>query len=144
MQIPREAVDLIKQFEGCRLKSYRCPAGIWTIGYGNTGPDVVEGLVWTQDQADTCLVARLDDFAHDVDIVLTRTATHGQFGAMVSLAYNIGIGNFRKSSVLREHNTGNERAAADAFLMWNKGGGQVLPGLVTRRASERAMYLGEE
>ena len=142
MQLHREAIDLIKRSEGCRLTAYKCPAGIWTIGYGDTGPHVVEGLVWTQDQADSHLAARLDEFAHDVDISLTRKATSNQFGAMVSLAYNIGISAFRRSSVLRQHNSGKITAAANAFLMWSKGGGQVLPGLVTRRAAERALYLG--
>lgn len=142
--IPAPAVNLVKDFEDCKLTAYKCPAGIWTIGYGQTGPDIGPGLVWTQGEADRRLADSLDDFAHQVEVCLARPGTPNQFGAMVSLAYNIGAGNFRKSSVLRFHNAGQTDQAADAFKMWNKAGGQVLPGLVRRREAERALYLNEE
>ena len=120
--VTQAGLDLIKSFEGCRLKAYKCPAGVWTCGYGSTGPDVGPDTEWTQDQA----VARLAS----------------EFSAMVCLSYNIGLGNLAKSSVLRLHNQSDRKGAADAFLMWTKAGGKELPGLVRRRDAERSLYLG--
>ena len=137
------AASLIKQFEGCRLKAYLCPAGIWTCGYGSTGPDVGPGTVWTQRQAEDRLASDLKTFIDGVAAKLTVPATPNQHAAMASLAYNIGLGNFGKSSVLRLHNQSDQKGAADAFLMWTKAGGKELLGLVRRRDAERSLYLTE-
>lgn len=136
-------IALIKRNEGCRLEAYQDSVGVWTIGYGHTGPEVVRGLMWTQAQADNCLLLDLDKFQNGVDDLLAGHAdtSDNEFGAMVSLAYNIGLGNFAHSSVLRFHNSGDKPAAADAFLMWNKAGGEVLEGLDRRRREERTLYL---
>jgi len=83
----------------------------------------------------------LKTFQDGVDDFLEGDTSDNQFGAMVSLAFNIGLGNFRKSSVLRDHNASNPKAASDAFLMWDKAGGRVLAGLERRRQEERALYL---
>lgn len=138
--IPVKALTLVKQFEGCKLKAYKCPADVWTIGYGHTGEDVVEGLEWTQAQADAQLAVDLDKFSKGVDGVCP-SATPLQRGAMCALAYNIGLGAFKKSSVARLHNQGRYAEAAQAFGLWNKAGGKVLAGLVKRRAAEAALYL---
>lgn len=130
---------LIKEFEGCRLKAYKCPAGVWTIGYGWT-PGVKPGQVWTQEQAEEMLAKGVKPYAATVAKTCPH-ASQNQFDAMVSLCYNIGPGNFIKSSVARLHNQGNFNAAADAFLKWNKGGGKVLAGLDRRRRAERKLYL---
>lgn len=135
-------IDLIKSFEGCRLKAYRCPAGIWTCGYGSTGPDVGPDTEWSQEQAVSRLQSDLHKFEAGVAKLLTIGATDNEFSAMVCLAYNIGLGNFGKSSVLRLHNQKDQKGAADAFLMWTKAGGRELPGLVRRREAERGLYLG--
>jgi GH24 family phage-related lysozyme (muramidase) len=137
----RAGLDLIKSFEGLRLKAYRCPAGVPTIGYGATGPGVRIGMTWTEDEAHARLVADVARFEQAVAKALTVPANENQFAAMVSLAFNIGTGGFARSSVLRRHNARDFTGAADAFLLWNKGGGRVLPGLVRRRKAERDLYL---
>lgn len=140
MKLNQEGIDLIKSKESCRLKAYKCPAGVWTIGYGVTGEWVHEGLTITQDEADTMFLAEVAKY----DAFVQRTcpkASANQHSACVSLAYNIGMGAFAKSSVARLHNAGKYAEAAQAFAMWNKGGGKVLAGLVSRRAEEAGLYL---
>lgn len=136
------ALAIICESEGLRLKAYKCPAGVWTIGYGHTGPDVYPGLVITASQALDLLT---DDLAKTekgvADALGSSTATVNQFSAMVSLAYNIGVRAFEKSSVLRNHKKGNKQLAAASFLLWVKAKGRVLPGLTKRRMKERGLYL---
>lgn len=137
--INKSGLDLVKASEGLRLKAYRCPANILTIGYGSTGSHVKEGMVITEAQAEELLRSDLRRFEDAVAEALP-SATDNQFSAMVSLAFNIGIGAFLKSTVLRKAKVGEHVAAAEAFKMWNKGGGRVLPGLVKRRAAEAQLY----
>ena len=139
--VNQATIDLIKRNEGCKLTAYQDSVGVWTIGYGHTGDDVAEGLQITQDQAEALLRQDLDKFQDGVDTAIGGDTSDNQFGAMVSLTFNIGLGHFQTSTVLREHNAGNYQAAADAFLMWNKAGGQVLAGLDRRRREERNLYL---
>lgn len=138
-------IALMHHFEQCRLSAYPDPGtggDPWTIGWGDTGPDVKEGLTITQEEADERFANRLArEFEPGVED-RTNGATQAQFDAMVSLAYNIGLGNFRTSTVLRKHNAGDFQGAADAFPMWNKAGGRVMKGLQRRRAAERQVYLG--
>lgn len=143
MKLDAAGLALIKSREGCRLKAYLCPAKVWTIGYGHTGPEVHDGLVWTQEEADAVLQADLLRF----DAFVSKTcpdASGEQHSAMVCLAFNIGNGAFAKSSVARLHNAGKYAEAAQAFLLWNKAGGKVLAGLVQRRAAESVLYLSGE
>lgn len=142
MKTSPEGIALIKRFEGCRLEAYLCPANVWTIGYGHTGADVVKGLKITQETADILLRRDLFKFEAAVERA-AGPAYQNQFDAMVSLCYNIGPTAFAKSSVARLHKNGQYASAAQAFLLWNKGGGKVLPGLVKRRNAERNLYLGE-
>ncbi len=137
------AVEEIARSEGCRLKAYRCPAGVPTIGWGRTR-DVRLGDEIVQAQADRWFVDDLRDFADAVRKLVTRPATANEFGAMVSLAYNVGKAGFAKSTVLRKHNEGDAQAAARAFALWNKSRGQVMPGLTARRAREAALYLAPD
>ncbi len=146
MEISQVGRELIERNEGLRLKAYPDPAtggDPWTIGYGDTGPDVVSGLVITKEEADERLTKRLNqEFGKIVNQMIGDSpTTQGQFDAMVSLAYNIGVGNFEKSSVIRDHVNGNYRAAADDFLKWNRAAGRVLDGLTRRREEERNLYL---
>lgn len=142
MNVGPRALALIKHFEGCKLNAYKCPAGIWTIGYGDTGAHVHNGLCWTQSEADAALKARLEsEFCPAV--AKLGDANPAQFGAMTALAYNIGVGAFGRSSVARLHKAGNHDGAAGAFAAWNKAGGKVLPGLVRRRAAEAALYRSD-
>lgn len=142
---------LIQQFEGCakrrpdgRLDAYPDPGtggDPWTIGWGSTGPDIKRGTVWTQAQADERFEADVQRFAAKVDALLGDDPTNaGQFSAMVSLAYNIGLGNFASSTLLRLHRAGDFAGAAEQFARWNKAAGRVLPGLTKRRAAEAALY----
>lgn len=142
--IPLQAVNMIAESEGLRLKAYKCPAGIPTIGWGHTGPDVIMGeTVWTKEDADNALLRDIKDKVREVNAVCTNTPTEYQLGALVSFAYNCG--GWQKSTVIKQHNAGNWQAASRAFGMWNKArvNGKLteLPGLTTRRALESAMYL---
>lgn len=145
-QINHAGLEIIKTGESLRLKTYLDPVGIPTIGWGHTGHDVHMGQTITRDQAEMLLRA---DIAHAATAVSAAThsvpTTGNEFSAMVSLAFNIGVGAFRGSTVLRMHRAENKQAAADAFLRWNKahkdGALIVLPGLTKRREQERALYL---
>ena len=142
-----EAVAEIARSEGCKLKAYRCPAGVLTIAWGRT-KGVKAGDTCTQEQADQWLMEDLAEFADGVKRMLARDASSTELGALVSLAYNIGLSGFKGSTVLRKHNEGDRQSAARAFALWNKarvnGVLQVLPGLTARRAREAALYLSEE
>jgi lysozyme len=146
VKVNAAAIALIKEFEGFRADAYKDPVGIWTIGYGTTanagvGISPKAGMKITEAEATEYLWRAVDKFAANVEAALTRNATENEFGAMVSLAYNIGPGAFKRSTVLREFNAGNKQAAADAFRMWNKAGGAVLRGLTRRREAERKLFL---
>lgn len=138
------AVLEIARSEGCRLQAYRDVAGVWTMGWGHT-QGVREGMRITQVQADALFVADLTEFADGVSRLLRRPAGPRQLGAMVSLAYNIGLAGFARSTVLKAHNRGDAESAARAFALWNKArvGGvlRVVAGLTARRAREAALYL---
>lgn len=148
--IPWEVVAMMAEREGCSLKAYLCPAKIWTIGWGET-EGVEPGMVWTEKQCDDRFVAEVAAYTKRVEAMLTQYANPNQLGAMVSLAYNIGLGGaktkkgFYASSVRRLHNAGDYAAASRAFSLFNKarvnGVLTELPGLVARRAMESALYL---
>ena len=153
----------LKNTESLRLQTYDDATGkpvnrgdtysVLTIGYGHTGPDVVPGLLITAVRAEELFKADVARFERGVQDSLTKVATQAQFDAMVSLAYNIGIGQveilnvqkprgFRGSTVLKEFNAGNVAAAAVAFIRWNKYQGKVNEGLVNRRAREIVRFMG--
>ena len=141
MKTNKSGLALIRKFEGCRLKAYQCPAGVWTIGYGWTH-GVKPGDHWTQAHAEEMLIKGLDQYENAVQSAIgMHKTTANQFSAFVSICYNIGVGNFVKSSMLRHHKAGDYEKAADAFLLWNKAGGKVLNGLIKRRQAERLLYL---
>jgi lysozyme len=142
MRTSSAGLALIKTFEGCRLLAYRDVVGVWTIGYGST-KDVHPAQRITQAQAEALLVDRLaEEFEPGVLAAVAHApTTQPQFDAMVSLAYNIGVGAFGGSSVARLHRLGHHEQAADAFLLWNRAGGRVVTALTRRRAAERVLYL---
>jgi len=143
MEISQKGVDLIKQFEGVSLKAYPDPGTggePWTIGYGHTD-GVKKGDVVTQAQAEELLRKDLIKFEAGVSGALTVDTTQNQFDAMVSLAYNIGLGNFTKSTLLRKHNAKCWQCAAAQFGVWRNAGGKVMNGLIRRRAAERELYM---
>jgi len=142
------ALELIKEFEGLRLNAYRDPVGIVTIGYGYTngagyGPGVSLGDTWTAQQAEDMLREGVMRFANHIQRHFTIKPNPDQFGAFVSLAYNIGWQSFIKSTALKRWNAGDVEGAAEAVTWWNKAGGKVLRGLVRRREAEAALILAE-
>lgn len=142
MKISQRGIDLIKSFEGCKLTSYKCPAGVWTIGYGCTGKDIKEGLVWSQEQADSALAKHLDEFSRGVSDLLKVPVTQGQFDALVSFAYNVGLKALRDSTLLRMLNSGDYSGAAGQFCRWINKGTAFEAGLRRRREAERQMFAG--
>src|SRR5882724_2356449 len=147
MKINAAGFALIKGFEGKRLEAYPDPGTggePWTIGYGHTTaaglPTVHKGLVISQEDADEILARDLEKFEKAVSTVLSREANENQFAAMVSLCFNIGLGNFAKSSVIHKFNSGDFKGAKDSFKLWNKAAGRVLSGLTARRKAEADLF----
>jgi lysozyme len=151
LQASANAIKLIQQFEGCAkrrpdgtFEAYPDPGSggdPWTIGWGSTGPDIKPGTVWTQAQCDARLASHVDDFAAGVAKAVGAAPTsQNQFDALVSFAYNVGLGNLNSSTLLKKHKAGDFAGAAAEFPKWNKASGKVLPGLVKRRAAEAALY----
>ncbi|HHC0136910.1 lysozyme [Klebsiella phage YX3973] len=143
MKLSQRGIDLIKQFEGYSSKAYPDPAtggAPWTIGYG-TIKGVKPGMIITAEQAEKMLRDDVAKFESGVSSLITAPTTQGQFDAMVSLAYNIGLGNFGKSTLLKKHNARCYTCAADQFRVWNRANGKVMNGLTKRRAAERQVYM---
>lgn len=138
--------QLVERDEGDVLTAYPDPGtggAPWTIGYGHTGPEVHPGMNITQGEALAYLKEDMAKAAAGVEDALAGCPTSDiQLSAMTSFTYNVGIGNFRSSSVFHYHRAGNYQNAADSFLLWNKSGGRVMAGLVRRRHQERELYLG--
>jgi lysozyme len=141
-KLSQVSINLIKKFEGCRLKAYKCPAGIWTIGYGSTS-GVKEGQVITQQQADALLEKDLQRFVDGVNKLVTVDLNQNQFDALVSFAYNCGIGALQKSTLLQLVNKKDFANAAKEFDKWVKVDGKVLKGLQNRRNEEQVLFLKE-
>ncbi|MGY8627670.1 lysozyme [Chromobacterium violaceum] len=141
MKTNAAGISLIKQFEGVRLAAYQDMVGVWTIGYGHTGPDVKAGLAITQQQADQLLAADLEKFETGVGKAVIVPLNANQFSALVSFSYNLGLGNLRSSTLLRLLNKGDYDGAAAQFPRWNRAGGQAVPGLTRRRKAEQALFL---
>ncbi len=133
------AADIIKRFEGCKLTAYKCPAGVWTIGYGHTS-GVKEGMVISEGEAFARLMMDMQEAGGSIEKLVKVTLNDNQFAALVSFVFNVGAGAFRKSTMLTLLNGNAYRGAAEQFGRWTKAGNQVLPGLVKRRAAERALF----
>lgn len=144
MRTSQNGVDLIKHFEGCRLTAYKCSAGVWTVGYGHTGPDVSPSLVITQLQAERLLEQDLQVFERAISKLITIPLSQYEFDALIAFTFNVGAHALDQSTLRRMLNAGDHSGAADQFLRWNKAGGRVLEGLTRRRTSESALFLGED
>jgi len=143
--ISSNGIAVIKHYEGCRLLAYKDPGGVWTIGWGHTGPDVVPGMVITQNQADQWLQIRLStEFVPGVLAAITEPVNQHQFDACVSLSYNIGVSAFAGSTLVRLLNAGEVAGAANEFPRWHLDNGKSLKGLRRRRAAERELFLGAD
>lgn len=146
MKLSYNGLALIKEFEGYIKKlpngdceAYRCPAGVWTIGWGCT-EGVRPGMVWTRAKAEKELKKEINQFEVGVERAVTVPLTQNQFDALVSFSYNCGLGALKKSTILRKLNSNDYAGAAKAFSLYNKGGGRVLKGLVRRRKAEMELF----
>ena len=143
MKTSKNGINLIKNYEGCRLTAYKCPAGVWTIGYGHTA-GVKQGDKITQLQADTLLTIDLQKFENAVNKAVKKPITQNEFDALVSFAFNVGTGNFEKSTLLRLVNMGQFELAAKQFERWIYAGGKPLTGLKKRRLAEKTLFLKKD
>ena len=169
MKLSKAGADLMHRFEGCRNKPYLCPAHIWTIGYGHVlyqdqirlpmvrVPDkhtpmirkemplaIEDFRIWSKDEIEELFAADVATFERGVlRLVPGVVGRQGSFDALVSFAFNAGLGNLQRSTIRMKANRGDWEGAAEAFMAWTKGGGKVLPGLVKRRQAERDLFLQE-
>ncbi len=145
MNISKNGIELIKRFEGLELKAYPDSVGVWTIGYGWTqavdGKKIAPGMKIDQATADRLLKCGVVQYEQGVNQLVKVRITQGQFDALVSFAYNLGLRSLSTSTLLRKLNNGDTQGAADEFGRWVNAGGKRLDGLVTRRAAERRMFL---
>ena len=139
------ARGLIQSFEKCRLHAYRDGGGILTVGWGHTGLDVGAGTVWTQAEADAAFARDLAQrCAPLADALGMSPTTPAQFGALVSLSYNAGVGGILRSTLLARHKAGDFTGAAAQFLRWDHDhAGNEVAGLLRRRRAEAALYRGD-
>lgn len=158
MKVSRAAIDMIKHHEGVRFSPYRCPAKLWTVGVGHLiDPNHARvpfaerdslpipagwDRTLTMAEVDSLLATDLNRFERGVAGLCPDAVNYqGVFDALVSFSFNVGLGNFQRSTMRMKINRGELEEAADEFLKWTKSGGRVLPGLVKRRNDERALYL---
>ncbi|CAA67646.1 morphogenesis protein [Bacillus phage B103] len=146
MNISQAGINLIKSFEGLRTKAYKAvpTEKYYTIGYGHYGSDVHPCQVISEEKAEKLLRDDVQEFVDGVDKLLKVDVTQSQFDALVSFAYNVGLGALKSSTLLQYLNAGNFQKAANEFLKWNKSGGKVYNGLVKRREQERTLFLTGE
>ncbi|HEY6847864.1 MAG TPA: lysozyme [Terracidiphilus sp.] len=133
-------LSLTEQFEGCELSAYQDQVGVWTIGYGHTGPDVTPGLSITLDQAQALLAQDVAGASACVNKVITVQLTQDEFDALVDFVFNLGAGAFTGSTLVRDLNAGDFTAAAAQFDLWDHAGGAVVAGLLRRRQAEAALF----
>ena len=155
--LDKKVLDMIVHHEGCKLRPYQCPALLWTVGVGHViDPSHAKVPLaerkalpipsgWdrslTMEEVNEILAKDLARFESGVQRLCPSGLTLGRFGALVSFAFNVGLGNLQNSTLRMKHNRGEFESAADEFLKWNKAGGKELKGLTTRRKDERALYL---
>ena len=141
MNISENGINLIKRFEGCRLKAYRCPAGVLTIGYGHTGSDVSNGMVISQEKAENMLKMDLAVHCNNVTKLVKVPLNQNQFDALVSFEYNVGYGALSTSTLLRLLNQGKYTEASKQFERWVYAGDKPLEGLKRRRKAEKELFI---
>lgn len=145
-----KCVDLIKSFEGCSLVSYQDSKGIWTIGFGATGSNIVPGLTWSQGQADAALYSTIADISKRMlyKVPTDHSATfcqddmtQGQLDALTCFAYNVGLGGLENSTLFKLYLNGSLLEAANEFEKWDHAGNVLSAGLLRRRLAEKALFL---
>ena len=146
MKTNQKGIDLMHEFEGCKLTAYLCPANIWTIGWGNTrfedGTPVKQGDSITQERANSLFLNIVKVFETGVRKLVVSKINENQFSALVCFAYNVGLGNLKTSTLLRFVNENpNNPEIKNQFLRWNKAKGKELSGLTRRRLAESNLYF---
>lgn len=158
MKVSPAAIAMIRHHEGVKNRVYLCPAKLYTVGVGHvlypeqanlTVSDRLQfplrpehNRIWSDDEVNALLVADLARFERGVARYCPTAVNHqGQFDALVSFSFNVGLGNLQRSSLRMKHNRGDYEGAAEEFMKWTKGGGRVLPGLVKRRLDEQRLYM---
>lgn len=144
------AIELIKGFEGLQLRAYKCSSGMWTIGYGHTAaagpPSVTEGMKISEEEADSIFASDIEKVASELAKRITVDLNPNQFGALVSLAYNCGVGRIAASTAVRQANDGNFDEVPNRIKLWNKARHPTtntmveLPGLTRRREAEARLW----
>lgn len=140
MKISNNGIDLIKSFEGLRLKAYKDSVGVPTIGYGHT-KNVKMGDVISLKTAEQFLLDDIRIFEEGVLALVKIEITQNMFDALVSFSFNLGLGNLAKSTLLKKINSKLFKEAGNEFVRWNKAGGVVLKGLTRRRLLEKELFL---
>lgn len=159
MKLQPAVIAMIKHHEGVRYKPYRCPAALWTIGVGHVlYPDQgklpmdlrktyplkgQDDRTFTKEEVDQILEQDLKRFVDGVMRYCPSGLNPNRMGALVSFAFNVGLGTLQRSTLRQKHNRGDYEGAAEELLKFSKAGGKVLPGLLKRRNDERALYLKE-
>ncbi len=159
MKVSDKLIEMIKHDEGVKTRPYQCPALLWTVGVGHViDPNhakvpfaqrknlpIPEGWdrTLTMDEVNAILKQDLARFEAGVMRLCPKGKSQGQFDALVSFSFNVGLGNLQNSTLRMKHNREDYEGAAEEFLKWNKAGGKVLKGLDKRRRGERALYLSE-
>jgi lysozyme len=140
------AIDIIKKFEGCKLASYKCQAGIYTIGYGSTfyenGSKVNSGDAISQQRAESLLLTTVTKFSSEVNKIVKSNVNDNQRSALISFAFNLGVGALKKSTLLKLVNANpNDPQIAHEFMKWVNAGGKPSNGLINRRRAELHLYF---
>ena len=143
MRINNKGLELIKKYEGCRLLAYKCPAGVWTIGYGHTA-GVKSGMAITKVDAERLLLQDLKRFEEGVEALVKVPLTSNQFSALVSFAFNCGLAALRSSTLLKKLNVGDLNGAAREILRWDKVNKKPVEGLTKRRKEEQKLFLTKD
>ena len=143
MKISDEGLSLIKHFEGCELKAYRCAANVLTIGYGST-KGVTEDMEITQEEAESLLQEEMHEYEGYINDMVKVPLEQHQFDAMVSWVFNLGSGNLSSSTLLKKLNNSEYDEVPAQIRRWNKAGGKVLDGLIRRREAEAKMFMNED
>ena len=137
-----EGISLIQKFEGCELEAYKCPADVWTIGYGHT-KGVVEGMKITKEEAEQMLIDELHEYENYINKYVTVALSQHQFDALVSWVYNLGPANLKASTMLKVLNEGQYEEVPSQMKRWNKAGGKTLDGLIRRRQADAYLFSGK-
>jgi lysozyme len=136
-------LKLIRDSEGCKLTAYQCSGGVWTVGWGYTGTDIKKGVCWTQEKADECLLVTAMGVLNQAIKAspILETANMEKQAAIADFIYNLGIGNYSKSTLKKQVNAGNWMAASSEIKKWNKAAGKELKGLTIRRQKEAVLLM---